>query len=229
MEFLSIIIGIIMGGFVFVIRRQINRRIRRWRFRIVIVNVTINIDKPFSNQYLKLRHTIEDTLESRKLAEVLGVGIGEKFMDLKIRCSKIKLSEIKLFISTLGIEALYKVNNINSLDLDNNERNVVSLNNRSNIKPGDIFEVKLKTPKKYFQFVLRNDDYMGGGYLIRSFNYECAMEHTPQIDDIVNSGITAYIYTWVKNGVKEGVWERVGNNPIERDFEMPYFAAFIKN
>jgi len=54
MEFLSIIIGIIMGGFVFVIRRQINRRIRRWRFRIVIVNVTINIDKPFSNQYLKL-------------------------------------------------------------------------------------------------------------------------------------------------------------------------------
>jgi len=93
---------------------------------------------------------------------------------------------------------------------------------RISIKCGDIFEIKLKNSKKYFQFVLKNIDYMDGD-LIRGFYFECNSNYKPQTDEILNSGITAYTHTWIKPGIKEGFWEKIGNVQIEQGFESPFF------
>jgi hypothetical protein len=90
------------------------------------------------------------------------------------------------------------------------------------IAPGDIIEVELKNRKKYFQFIYKDDEYMAG-HLIRAFEYEVKPNEKPDMVKILKSPIAFYTYTRVVEGVKDGLWKKVANNPIEQNFEPPTF------
>ena len=90
------------------------------------------------------------------------------------------------------------------------------------ILSGDIFEVKLKDGKKYFQFVYKDEEYMAG-HLIRVFNYTVEKDENPKPNEVIKQPILFYAYTRIIEGIKEGFWNKVGNISIEKDFDSPTF------
>ena len=93
------------------------------------------------------------------------------------------------------------------------------------IKSGDIFQSDLSGDKKvYFQFLYKDDSYLAG-HLIRAFSF--TQKDYKTLDEIVNNPIAFYGFTRVFEGLKEGYWIKLGNNPIERTFEPPMFKTTI--
>lgn len=90
------------------------------------------------------------------------------------------------------------------------------------LQPGDIFEVKLGSLRKYFQFIYKDDEYMAG-HLIRAFDYSTEEEASPNIQDILNAPILFYTYTRVIEGMKDNLWKKIANRQIGSSFEPPTF------
>jgi hypothetical protein len=93
---------------------------------------------------------------------------------------------------------------------------------RIKVKPGDIFEVYLGVQKACMQYVFQDLDYLGG-HLIRTFNYHVPQAQQIQISAAINSGVQFYAYTRLTQGLDEAAWTRIGNVPIESDFDAPMF------
>lgn len=96
---------------------------------------------------------------------------------------------------------------------------------RFTISGGDIFEVPLKNGfRMYFQFIYKDDSYLAG-HLIRGFEYKAAKDDSFSLHDITRHGIKFYTHTRVFEGLKEGFWTKLGNVPIEADFDPPTFVT----
>lgn len=89
------------------------------------------------------------------------------------------------------------------------------------VKPGDIFEVPLKQRerKAFLQYIFQDSEYLGG-HLVRAFYAEGVKSDLRQI---VDSEIIFYAYTRLTQGIDLGLWNRIGNIPIERNFDPPVF------
>lgn len=93
------------------------------------------------------------------------------------------------------------------------------------LKSGDIFLSNLSEDKKgYFQFLYKDDSYLAG-HLIRAFSY--TQKDYKNLEEIVKNPIAFYGFTRLFEGLKEGFWIRLGNVPIERNFEPPTFKTTI--
>jgi hypothetical protein len=92
------------------------------------------------------------------------------------------------------------------------------------LSPGDIFEVLLKdSTKGYFQFIGKDNEYMAG-HLVRAFDHILPSVNSPTtLEEIVNSNIKFYGYTRVFEGLKDGLWNKLGNVTIESNFQPPMF------
>lgn len=93
---------------------------------------------------------------------------------------------------------------------------------RIKVKPGDIFEVYLDAKKACIQYVFQDMEYLGG-HLIRAFNYEGSRDQEIKLDDVIESGVKFYAYTRLTQGIEENLWSRIGNVPIESNFDAPMF------
>jgi hypothetical protein len=66
--------------------------------------IKVRLDQPFSQTYLSLRDTIEDTIIDRNLGDVWDVGMSETFMEINVECYSPSVNKIKSLIKVLGIE-----------------------------------------------------------------------------------------------------------------------------
>jgi hypothetical protein len=90
------------------------------------------------------------------------------------------------------------------------------------VKGGDIFEVPMEDKKAYFQYVFQDIEFLGG-HLLRVFDYEISKDKEAWIEDIVKAKVRFYAYTRLTQGIEENLWHKVGNFPIEQNFEPPLF------
>jgi Immunity protein 26 len=95
-------------------------------------------------------------------------------------------------------------------------------------KPGDIFKVPIGDNKiKFMQFLYQDKQYLGGD-VIRGFEITNNNDDEILLDNIIKSQIAFYTYTWLYMGIKDGIWERVGNHALEKELELPItFRNFI--
>jgi hypothetical protein len=71
--------------------------------------ITISIDTPFSVSDLKLRHVLEDTIESRGLGRIWDSNISHKAMELHLDAdeSKILVEAMSSLLDSLGFKNRY--------------------------------------------------------------------------------------------------------------------------
>ena len=94
---------------------------------------------------------------------------------------------------------------------------------RTKIKKGDIFQVKLNESEVgYFQYLLL-DPCMLNSEVIRVFCYRGAANESVNIETILSSGVDFYSHVVIKFGLKMGLWNKVGNQALEKDFTPPLF------
>ncbi len=90
-------------------------------------------------------------------------------------------------------------------------------------KIGDIFEVPLEDGTKgYFQFISLDETQLNSE-VIRAFNSKYDMSCTPDLNRVVEDNVYFYMHVVIKFGIKEGLWTKVGNVPLENNFELPFF------
>lgn len=83
---------------------------------------------------------------------------------------------------------------------------------RTVVRVGDIFCVEIDGNYKcYFQYVIRNDFYLGG-QVIRVFKERYAIDTYPDMDNIVNGKVAFYVHTLIKVGLKYKAWYKVGKS-----------------
>jgi hypothetical protein len=88
------------------------------------------------------------------------------------------------------------------------------------VKPGDIFEVQLKGRRKaYLQYLFQDSEYLGG-HLVRAFYDET---ESSDLKQIVTGPIAFYSYTRLTQGIDLSLWHRIGNVPVEKTFDPPFF------
>jgi hypothetical protein len=91
------------------------------------------------------------------------------------------------------------------------------------ISPGDVFQANHSDGRfVYLQYIFQDPDYLGG-HLIRSFDIYSSSPEPPELGSLVKSKILFFAYTRITEGVRDGIWSRIGNYPIEKDFEPPLF------
>ncbi len=92
------------------------------------------------------------------------------------------------------------------------------------LKPGDVFEVKIKGKKHYFQY-LTNDSNCLNGNVIRCFDIKIDIEQPFDINSLINTKVSFFDHTLINLGIKLKFWEKVGNLPLPKDFKMPFFRS----
>lgn len=93
------------------------------------------------------------------------------------------------------------------------------------IKEGDVFSADLGDGRmRYLQYVMLDPSEMNSE-VIRVFKYESTSGTKPDLETMVQSEVDFYAHVVVKWGVQMGFWEKIGNVPIEKDFEPPYFRS----
>ena len=90
------------------------------------------------------------------------------------------------------------------------------------VKQGDIFEVKIKDKKHFFRFIVRDLKCLSSD-VIQCFDYSMDIGENINLAIIPTLNTLFYIHTVVSAGIKLKLWERVGNVPLQQDFEMPFF------
>lgn len=100
----------------------------------------------------------------------------------------------------------------------------LTLASRHTVKPGDIFEIVEGDRKFYFQFVLKDVNYMAG-HLIRVFDIEIDSDQEIGIQELTNIPIKFYTHTRAIEGLKDELWKKYGNSPINDDFQFPKFRS----
>ncbi len=97
------------------------------------------------------------------------------------------------------------------------------MNKRIIVRKGDIFKADLGNGRaKYLQYVMLDPAEMNSE-VIRVFNYESKIDEIPDLQEVIRSGVDFFAHVVVKWGVQMGLWKKVGNIPIEKDFVPPYF------
>ncbi|HEX8515801.1 MAG TPA: Imm26 family immunity protein [Bacteroidia bacterium] len=95
----------------------------------------------------------------------------------------------------------------------------------SKIKAGDIFEVPLSNGKKqYIQFIFKNLNELGGD-LIRAYDFELEKNEEVNTKELISKPIKFYCHGMLLLGIKLAMWSKIGNEPIEPNFEEPTFRG----
>lgn len=80
---------------------------------------------------------------------------------------------------------------------------------RFKISSGDVFEVLLSDDtKSYFQFLYKDDNYMGG-HVIRAYNYRIPKMKDLVVEELFASGIKFIAHTRIFEGLKDGSQKRL--------------------
>ena len=92
-----------------------------------------------------------------------------------------------------------------------------------NIIPGDVFQASRSDGRfAYVQYIFQDPDYLGG-HLIRSFDIYSSSPEPPELGSLVKSKILFFAYTRITQGMRDGILTKIGNFPIEKDFDAPLF------
>lgn len=94
---------------------------------------------------------------------------------------------------------------------------------RFKISSGDIFEVVLSNGnRRYFQFLYKDDNYMAG-HVIRAFTFLQENDENINLQNLALSSIQFITHTRVFEGLKDKLWNKIGNIPLENNFDFPIF------
>ena len=97
------------------------------------------------------------------------------------------------------------------------------------ISSGDVFEVPLNNNRKgYFQFLFK-DDFHLAGHLIRAFDLIVENTINPELIDIISSNVKFHSNTRVLQGLRDKLWNKIGNVELPADFEKPYLKYTTDN
>ena len=84
--------------------------------------------------------------------------------------------------------------------------------NKTKLKIGDIFSVKIsKNKKKYFQYIAI-DKSMLGSDVIRGFKKAYDVKLNPSLEEIIANEVAFYAHCMVQWGIKFGFWEKIGSS-----------------
>ncbi len=76
---------------------------------------------------------------------------------------------------------------------------------------GDVFCAKIdENHKKYLQYIISDLTQLNSD-VIRAFKEIYPIEANPDLSEIVNGEVDFYAHCVTKNGIKKGLWEKVGN------------------
>lgn len=93
------------------------------------------------------------------------------------------------------------------------------------IKSGDIFEAHLSNGKKgYFQYLCR-DPHELESEIIRVFKEKYSLTDAVSPQHITKSEIDFHTHAFIKIGVKENAWKKIGNGEISTEIEEPNFRC----
>lgn len=91
---------------------------------------------------------------------------------------------------------------------------------RINTKIGDVFSVTINdSNKKYFQYIA-NDLTQLNSDVIRAFEKSYAVSDKPELSEIVEDEVDFYAHCVTKFGIKQGLWEKVGNIPFKGSVDV---------
>ena len=81
------------------------------------------------------------------------------------------------------------------------------------IKPGDVFCAEFDNRFKcYFQFIVKDSESLFGA-VIRVFNTHYPIDYVPVIADIVKDEVAFYTHTFIRFGLWDNAWYKVGKSP----------------
>ena len=80
-----------------------------------------------------------------------------------------------------------------------------------NTKIGDIFSAKIDMDhKRYLQYIISDMTQLNSD-VIRVFSKVYQLEENPSIEEIVKDKVDFYAHCVTKDGVKRGLWNKIGN------------------
>lgn len=80
------------------------------------------------------------------------------------------------------------------------------------IKIGDLFQVVLSDGSKvFFQYIGKDSCDMNTG-VIRIFKHRYQQNATPSIDEIIRDDVVYYLHTFIRGGLKYGLWTKYGSS-----------------
>lgn len=80
-----------------------------------------------------------------------------------------------------------------------------------NTKIGDVFSAKIDdSHKKYLQYIISDMTQLNSD-VIRAFTKIYPIQANPSLEEIVNDNVDFYAHCVTKNGIKRGLWEKIGN------------------
>ena len=79
------------------------------------------------------------------------------------------------------------------------------------LRKGDVFEVRLGESLKYFQYLMDDETQLGGN-VIRVFSKLYRAGESIDTNDIIKGEVECYSHTFIRLGVKEDAWRKVGNS-----------------
>ncbi|ROS90045.1 hypothetical protein EEL34_05990 [Muribaculaceae bacterium Isolate-039 (Harlan)] len=89
---------------------------------------------------------------------------------------------------------------------------------------GDIFCVELGNGyKSYFQYMLKDCHYLGGA-VIRAFKTNYPVEYEPKIEEIVKDEVAFHALTYLRAGIDENTWYKIGNSKEIGQEELKSFV-----
>ena len=92
-------------------------------------------------------------------------------------------------------------------------------------KIGHIFCIEIDGEYKlFFQYVANDYSYLNSS-VIRVFKNKYPMDYKPNIDEIVKDEVWFYVHVMLNNGVRDGIWYRVGKHADLGDVENIMFSV----
>lgn len=93
------------------------------------------------------------------------------------------------------------------------------------IRKGDVFCVENETFKSFFQYVT-DDITMLDSRVIRVFQKKYPINYDTDIDEITDDNVFFYVHTFIRVGILEKYWFKVGNSKNIGDCDNIMFRDF---
>ncbi len=88
---------------------------------------------------------------------------------------------------------------------------------------GDLFEVRTDAlAKRYFQYIADDASQLGSDVL-RVFRDAYNVDEKPVTDRILNGEVDFHVHVFLKNGLKQGLWEKIGHARPPADLKSILF------
>ena len=87
---------------------------------------------------------------------------------------------------------------------------------------GDIFCIELKKQKVFFQFIAVDSSELNSA-TIRVFQKKYSQDYVFDAEEVINDEVMFYAHTCLKQGLKQGIWTKVGKSKEVGDLENVLF------